>query len=71
MTTTPDLPNSDLRAADEDTVLDAIDASDVGDAMQGIAPVVLLEFFNAMLDPIDHVQFCRRLPRGRFLLSGK
>lgn len=39
-----------LRASTEGDVLDAIDSSDMADALHGIAPVVLLSFHRAMID---------------------
>lgn len=49
---TPSIPIADLRAADEETVLDALDSNIAADALHGIAPVVLLEFFQAMVDQL-------------------
>ena len=45
-----DSPITRLRQADEDDVEAALADSYVADALQGIAPDVLLEFFKRMLD---------------------
>ena len=47
---TSDALVASLREADEDDVEAALADSYVADALQGIAPDVLLEFFRRMLD---------------------
>jgi hypothetical protein len=39
-----------LRATDEDDIVAALENSYVADTLHGIAPVVLLELFNNVLD---------------------
>jgi len=41
-----------LRAANEQTVIDALDSCYVCEHLEGIAPVVLLEFYQRMNDVI-------------------